>query len=204
MALRSAKIQPTIEEKRYITIQFLEAAFMSGSNVNITPVKAYGLTSLSGEQFVYEEPLDTYVIFDERPKVSLLQKLGWFREDAEILPIIAYIPTHLLYEKSTDEVVNEVLLDGTEIQALVKTGESENYILKELKIIRGTLIDIYYDFINEKNNKFYVADVKTDVVSINYVARLVPFKTDAISEAPEDSNKSNNQYLNIKTEDFGL
>jgi hypothetical protein len=204
LALRQAKIEPTVEEKRYITLQFLEAAFMSGSSTTITPVKAYGLTELSGERFVYDQPVETYVIFDERPKPFLLQKLGWYREDAETVPIVAYIATHLLYDKSTDDVVNEVLLDGNEMQLLVKTGESENYILKELKVIRGTLVDIYYDFIDKKDNRFYVADVKTDLVSINYVARLVPFKEDKESEAPEDGNKSNSKYLNIKTEDLGL
>lgn len=55
MALRQAKIQPTLEEKRYITLQFLEAAFMSGSEVNITPVEAYGLSDLSGERFTYKD-----------------------------------------------------------------------------------------------------------------------------------------------------
>lgn len=204
MALQRAKIQPTLEEKRYITLQFLEAAFMSGSNVQIFPVKAYGLTQMSGEQFFYDEPVDTYIIFDERPKVHLLQRLGWYREDTEIAPILAYIPTHLLYSKATGEVVNEVLLGGTEMQQLVKTGESENYILKDLKIIRGTLVEIYYDFINEKENKFYVADSKVDIVSITYVARLVPFKADKESETPDDTNKSNTRFLNIKTEDMGL
>lgn len=204
MALRRAKIEPTIEEKRYITLQFLEGAYMSGSRTNITPVKAYGLTDLSGEQFVYDKPVSTYVIFDERPKPFLLQKLGWYREDAEVVPIIAYIATHLLYNKATGEVVNEVLLNGDEMRLLVKTGESENYELKDLKIIRGTLVDIYYDFVDKKDNRFYVADVKTDLVSINHVARLVPYKYDKKGEAPEGTNKSNNKFLNIDTEEMGL
>lgn len=204
MALRQAKIEPTIEEKRYITLQFLEGAFMSGSSVKISPVKAYGITDLSGEHFVYDTEIETYVIFDERPKVHLLQKLGWYREDSEIAPVLAYISTHLLYNKEADEVVNEVLLDGETMQDLVATGESDQYELRDLKITRGALIDVYYDFLHEKENRFYVADVKTDLVSINYIARLVPFKYDKEGETPDDVNKSNTKFLNIKTEDIGI
>lgn len=204
MALGQAKIQPTLEEKRYITLQFLEAAYMSGSEVNIKTVDSYGLTALSGEYFTYDDPLNTYVIFDERPTPKLLQKYGWFRENAEQIPIIAYIPTHLLYSKSTNNVVNEVLLDGDDIQDLVQYGESANYELKDLKVIRGTIIEIFYDFAPDALNKFYVADVKTDLVSINYVANLVPYKNDKTSETAEDANKSNQTFLNTKTEDQGL
>ena len=204
MALRTAKILPTLEEKRYITLQFLEAAYMSGNEVNISQVESYGITTLSGERFTYKEPVNTYVIFNERPRPHLLQKYGWFREDAEIIPVVAYLPTHLLYDKVTGEVVNEVLLDGDQTHDLVQHGESSDYILKDLKITRGALIDIFYDFNPEKENRFYVADVKTDLVSINYVANLVPFKNDKASETPEDASKSNQPHLNTKTEDQGF
>lgn len=204
MALRQAKILPTLEEKRYITLQFLEAAYVSGNEVNITQVEGYGLTTLSGERFTYKDPVNTYVIFDERPKPHLLQRYGWFREHAETIPIIAYMPTHLLYDKVTGEVINETLLDGTEMAKLVNTGEGDNYELKELKITRGAIIEIFYDFNPDKTNRFYVADVKTDLVSINYVANLVPFKHDMPSESPEDASKANQPYLKIKTEDMGF
>lgn len=204
MALRQAKIQPTVEEKRYITLQFLESAFMSGSAVSITPVNTYNLTDLSGETFTYLDKVNTFVIFDERPKVNLLKSLGWFREDAEVAPILAYIPTHLLYSKETDKVVNELLLDGTETQDLVKTGESANYELKELKITRGALVDIFYDFINENNNRFYVADVKVDLISINYIANLVPYKYDATKEGTEEQNPSNHSYIKFDSNKYGV
>lgn len=118
--------------------------------------------------------------------------------------MIAYIATHLLYDKQTEEVVNEVLLDGNEMQDLVALGESEHYELKDLKITRGALIEIYYDFNPDKLNKFYVADVKTDLVSINYVANLVPYKNDKSSETDEDANRTNQKFLKTKTEEQGF
>lgn len=204
MALRQAKIQPSIQEKNYLTIQMLEAGYMQGSKVDITPVDEYNLTSLSGEQFTYKEPVETYIIYDERPKVQVLKKFGWYREDEENLPQLAYIPTHLIYNKTTGEVVNELALDGKEYADLVQNGVSDNYELKPLKIIRGTLIDVYYDFLPNAKNRFYVVDVHIDTVSINYTCRLMPYKFDKAKEGTEEQNPSNHSYIKFDSDKFGV
>ncbi len=202
MALKQAKITQQPNEKRYHTINLLEAAVISGTEVRITPVDTYKLTTLSGEKFTYLEPVDTYIILDERPKVHLLQRYGWFKEDSEIIPIIAYIPTHLLYRHTNDDgtlvterryitdteyidepkptVENYLVLKGNEFTQLLNTGSSTHFELKELPIKRGTLINIKYDFLEHTKDvsTFYVTDVKVDTVSLNYIANLVPYKHD--------------------------
>lgn len=204
MALAQAKIQPTIKEKRFMTIQFLEAAFMSGNRVKIHPVKTYNISELSGESFTYEEPIETYIIYDDRPKVSLLKSLGWYREDESIKPQIAQVATHLIYRKSDDTIVNEILLNGNEIQQLTETGESDNYILKPLKILRGTLIDVYYDFMPTNINRFYVVEPKVDTVSINYTCNIMPYKYDEPHQAAEEQNPANGTYLKFNSDEHGI
>lgn len=297
MALRQAKIQPTLQEKRYIELQVLEAAFVSGNRVIITPVNSYTLSNLSSESYEYGDPIETYIIYDERPKVSLLKKHGWYREDEENLPQIAIIPTWLLYERfawddgtviqtsepvepvdgstwfdednnllytysvindvgswdagveiSTVEpeafievgqqwfdevsnklytvtpgpIVNEVLLDGNDMSALSQYGYSDTYELRPLKIQRGVLVDVFFDFAPETGdpgdtsgyyhkidhstviNRFYVTEVHIDTVSINYTAKLMAYKYEAVGEAPEGSNPSNGEFLNIDFQDEGL
>jgi len=219
MALRQAKIQPALNEKRYITLQFLEAAFMSGNRVVITPVDIKDLSVLSKETFTYKDPIETYIIYDERPKVTLLKKLGWYREDVEELPQIAIIPTHLLYSKKTGKVVNEVLLQGQEMQDLVAKGESENYELKPLEIKRGTFIDVYYDFAPEPSepnpeltkgfyfkqdestviNRFYVTESRIDTVSINYTCKLMSWKYQG-----EKEDISGDNFLDAKLPEGGI
>lgn len=98
MALPQARITPTLKEKRYNTLNFLEASVMGGNKVGISQVDNYKITDLSGELFTYKEPIETYITFDQRPSVKLLQKYGWYRDEQEVSPIIAYIPTHLLYD----------------------------------------------------------------------------------------------------------
>jgi len=148
MAKASARILPSIEEKRYVTLQFLEGAFISGTRVRITPVKTYTISDLSKETYTYDTPVDCYIIYNERPKVSLLKQHGWYRDNQEgPLPQIAQIATHLLYTKGDVSIpVHDVQLLGNNMRALVKTGQSDNYILKPLVIKRGTLIDVFYDF----------------------------------------------------------
>jgi len=204
MALGQAKIQPTITEKRYMTIQFLEAAFVSGNRVQITPVTNYNVTNLSGEQFTYGTPIETYIIYDDRPKVSLLKSLGWYREDDSIKPQIAQIATHLIYRKSDNTVINELLLVGDEFQQLVQTGESASYILKPLQIARGTLIDVYYDFAPTKINRFYVVEPKLDTVSINYTCNIMPYKYQEAPKGTEEQNPANGMNLNFNSDNHGL
>lgn len=196
MALQRAQVRPNLQEKRHMTLDFLEASVMQGSEVNITPVKSTEITPLSEEKFTYLPTVNTYITFNERPSVKLLKSYGWYREDAEIQPIVAYIPTHLLHSKETNEVVNFLQLTGNEYQDLVKTGESENYILKPLRVVRGTTIDIFYDFAPYAVNKFYVTDVKVDTISINYVANLMPYKYD---KEPEGEETYNTPELSVDT-----
>lgn len=204
MAIRQAKVQPTIEEKRYNLIQFLEAAFMQGNEVNLHTVKDYKISKLSGEAFEYNEPINTYIIYHERPKVNLLKTMGWYREDEENKPQIAEIPTWLLKDKQTGEVVNEVLLEADEFQQLVKTGESQNYILEPLEIKRGTLLDIVYDFMPTNVNRFYVTDVHIDTVSINYMALIMPYKYDLDKTTYKDEDADETSWLNFDSSKYSM
>ncbi len=204
MAIKQAKVQPTIEEKRYNLIQFLEAAFMQGNEVNLHTVKDYKISKLSGEAFEYNEPINTYIIYHERPKVNLLKTMGWYREDDENKPQIAEIPTWLLKDKQTGEVVNEVLLEADEFQQLVKTGESQNYILEPLEIKRGTLLDIVYDFMPTNVNRFYVTDVHIDTVSINYMALIMPYKYDLDKTTYKDEDADETSWLNFDSSKYSM
>lgn len=197
--MAKSKIRQTRQEKNYYTLQFLESAYVLGNEVTITPVKEYDLGYKSGEKFTYDPVINTFVIFDERPKVQLLQRLGWFREGQDS-PIIAYIPTHLLYDKDTDKVVNDSILLNTAMKNIIR-GTDDNYELRPLKITRGAIVDIVYDFVENNDSKFYVTDSKVDTVSLQYVVRLVPYKHVEVSQVEEDTNIT---YIKFNTSDFGI
>ena len=79
---RNSRILPTLDEKRYYTLQFLEAAVMGGSPVIITTVQDKSITDLSGEKFIYnyDNPTRHLCYIEERPKVNLLKTYGWYRK----------------------------------------------------------------------------------------------------------------------------
>lgn len=141
MALQSTKIIPSLQEKRYYTLQFIEAATIGGSKVKIIPVAKHSVTELSGEVFNYNtgKSIDTYIIFEERPKVNLLKSLGWYREDGQS-PIIAYIPTHVLrkYNLKTEYTTKDFFIDPD--------GHFINYLNKDIIIKQGTKISLKDDY----------------------------------------------------------
>lgn len=194
---KNVKVQPAKTEKYNLTLQFLESAYMNGNDVIITQVDEYELTELTREVKTYKEPINAYIIYDERPKVNLLKNFGWYREGEES-PNIAYIPTHYLYDKESEEAVWGEIISGKDYQDLVKYGESDRYILKPLKIIRGTLIDVFYDFLPDSINRFQVVDVRVDTVSINYIASLRPYRYRV--EPKEDGTQE--QYLDFDSERY--
>ena len=168
MALRQAKIQPTLQEKRYITLQFLEAAYVSGNRVIITPVDTYDLSTLSAESFTYKDPIETYIIYDERPRIGLLKKFGWFREDQENLPQIAFIPTHLLYERfvwNDGEYINtteptspeegDLWFDETEDKLYAYTSGARHFVKSIPTEEPETLDSLGMEWFDEEEDKLY-------------------------------------------------
>lgn len=212
MALRNAQITQSLNEKRYNTLLLLEASYVSGNKVRITPVKNYDLTDLSSEVFEYDTPITTFIILNERPKVDLLKRMGWYRENVET-PMIATIPTHLLYNKETGLPTLDVMISGTELKDIVNTGETSNeapavnYELRPIKINRGTLIDIFYDFLSEDEaraeNRFMVGRSFVDTVSLFYTVELVPYKYPSEANPAADSN-SNTKFINFDNESQGI
>lgn len=224
-----SRVVPNLQEKRYYTLNLIESAVAHGSEVVINTVKKKELTALSSEEFTYnDDNLDTYIIFDERPKINLLKTLGWFREDGEA-PILAYIPTHFLFkitEENSEEIAtidNYKVISGDPFKEIVHNGETNDkkYKLKPVIITRGTLIDIKYDFLPKviingelkddprgTTNRFFVTDVKVDPVSLNYIANLMPYrysveKRDIKDEEGNIVNR-NQSYINFDTEKYGM
>lgn len=243
----NSRIIPNLQEKRYYTLNLIESAVMSGSKVYIREVdrnkwkqtingeEVYNpLTELSGEVFYYKKDpddntkdliIETYIIFDERPKVNLLKTLGWFREDG-VAPILAYIPTHLVYNINGKEVNNYDVFAGIDFRRLIKEGHTDKYELKPLEVIRGTLVDIEYDFLPKLTdgkddplgitNRFFVADVKVDPISLNYVANLMPYRfpldktgeVDSAEKVVKDKDgkelDGNQSYITFDSSKYGM
>lgn len=243
----NSRIVPNLQEKRYYTLNLIESAVMSGSKVYIREVdrdkwkhienneEVYKpLTELSSEIFYYRKDPDnltedlvveTYIIFDDRPKINLLKTLGWFKEDGTA-PLLAYIPTHLIYNINGKEVNNYDIFAGIDFKRLIKEGQTDKYEFRPLEIIRGTLVDIEYDFlpklIDGKDDplgittRFFVADVKVDPISLNYVANLMPYRfpLERTGEVDTDENivkdkdgstlDSNQAYISFDSSKHGM
>lgn len=167
MALPQAKISPTIKEKRYNTLNFLEASVMGGNKVHISEVDSYQISDLSGERFTYKEAIETYITFDARPSVKLLRSYGWFREDADIQPIVAYIPTHLLYDKSKLTAYRDYTNQGIPNE-LVQSGKTIYKISEDFSTViyvdESHSLNWFSIFFKQPNNTY-----EEDLLVTNYI-----------------------------------
>ena len=70
---------------------FQEMANLWGVNAKLFQIDSINPYLLE-HQIVYKDPVELLVVLDEHPKIKTLEALGWFSEDDEILPLIAYLP----------------------------------------------------------------------------------------------------------------
>lgn len=88
-----ARMRPSGKELALQRKMFEEAAFSGGTTVKYQSVCARSLTDISDELYKWAEPVEMDIIYDERPKISLLKRMNWYSEDPDIQPKIMYIPS---------------------------------------------------------------------------------------------------------------
>jgi hypothetical protein len=87
------RISPNKSEIKLHKQMFNSAAKMGGTRVSIRQVASATITGVSSEVFEYQEPIEVDIVYDQRPKVSLLKRYNWYSEDPSIQPQIMYIPS---------------------------------------------------------------------------------------------------------------
>lgn len=72
---------------------FKEMSFLLGFEVQYQYVINYNTSDFAEtEKYAeYSDPIKTNIIFEENPKVKTLKTLGWYSENKEDSPIIAYL-----------------------------------------------------------------------------------------------------------------
>lgn len=88
-----ARNEPTLNEIDLLQKQFLEASYMGGTLVKYFRIMDVDVTKISSEKWTYRDPVELHIVYDKRPKVSLLKRLHWYREDSDIQPAIMYVPS---------------------------------------------------------------------------------------------------------------
>jgi hypothetical protein len=108
-------------------------------------------------KYTYKDAVTAHVMWYDSPEIRVLKGLGWYSEDSESLPILAYVP-----RQSEDN--------------------STTYDVRE-----GALIEIGYSttLIAPTTTKFEISRVKSNgVTNLFYICQLVPYREDTPEEDP--------------------
>lgn len=137
MDTKHVKITPTNLELELFKQFFSESSYMGGTRVKYQTIKSRVLSDISDEYYEWNDPIELDIIYDERPKVSLLKRLNWFTEDPSIQPKIMYIPS---------KVGNTVLnVRRGDLVSVINTVNSSDENIFQVSEVRTELV--YYMFI---------------------------------------------------------
>jgi len=178
-------LDPVRGERDLLRKFFIESAYLRGTEVTlILPEEV--------NRNIYHDPeIDTYldgieidIILDRRPDRRMLEDLNWYKEDSDILPLVAYIGSI----RSVNE--NE---ENEEI-------ENEDYP-EYLKVMRESIIKVETQMIEEFEEDWYLI---SDIVKTPYyvwMCNLTPYRYDFEEDGINEENQEGNyNILRIKEE----
>ncbi|AMM44838.1 hypothetical protein SP15_039 [Bacillus phage SP-15] len=155
---------------------FNEAAHLLGNPVKVKLSQLTGRDFYSDPEYEHSLPKEIDIIFEDNPRVKTLKDLHWYNEDAEVLPVIAYI--------SSKDVNNFNLnpLEGTVVELPYKIGGKHQTSIFEIQEPKGF-----------GPNQVY------------WVCKLVPYRaetSDKIVEEVKSDSKQDDNFDLIKFEDL--
>lgn len=149
---------PSQKELQYYRKQFIEGAKLQGYIGKLYRVKESIQNKLDTE-YVYHKPIEVPYFLQAKPKISTLSKYGWFVEDREDMPMIAFL-TYL-----DDKYRNITLQEGD---------------LLELSKLQSVVSN------TREKHLFQCIDPQVDTELLIFVTKLVPYRD---NEVPINKSK---------------
>jgi len=161
---------------------FIEAAYMKGTEVTLVlPTEVDRNIYHDPEIDSYEEGLEIDIILDQRPDRRMLEKLNWYKEEDDILPLVAYIGS----------------IKSIRDEEFVKPEEYPEY----LKVMRESIIKVETQMIEEfEEDQYLISDIAKTPYYV-WVCKLTPYRYDHIEEdIGKENQEANYNILRVKEE----
>lgn len=164
-------LDPSEKEMELLSKMQLEAAKMKGTEVEINLVDDFDLDINHDPEYKFLEGDSLDIILEERPSERFLKSLGWYSEEEDDLPLIAYI--------SRDDWSGEKikLLEGVKI--ILPFQISSEHGTRDYEIIKVKALPPN---------------------GIAYVANLVPIREKYEEEKEKDNEQNINYHILNKDE----
>lgn len=110
---------PNIDELSYLREQFVEATTLHGRLADFYQIDHIKWKNTDND-IIYMDPVKVSYTLDINPSIKLIDKYGWFTNEQEPLPILAYITfTDInnkpikIEERCLIDIVSMISIDGT-------------------------------------------------------------------------------------------
>lgn len=162
------KFDPAEKEINLQSHYFIEAAELLGTKIKIALMVDF-------EKDLYKDPTfdrtggeDLDIILNERPNRKYLESLGWFNEDSEVVPIIAYIG-----KKDNNGDLIKVTI-GSLIRLPYELGEDEDYKF------------------------YLITDMVSESIgTVWWTCKLTPYKSEFSQTHTEDQDSENFKHIKV-------
>lgn len=168
------KLAPSFREIEMYRKNFVEGANLQGRIGNLYQVESSEQIN-TDEYYIWKSPVEVSYYLVDNPRKSILMRYGWYTEDKDNQPIIAY----LTFKDSNNKNINP----------------SEGAILE---------ISAMYDPHNENSyqtKKFDIVKVATDMDLAMFICNLAPHreKLKPVQPVPTPNDPTNeNRFFNRK------
>lgn len=143
---------PSNKELQYYRKQFIEAAQLQGYIGKLYRVKE-SIQNKLDTQYIYHRPIKVPYFLQDKPEISTLSKYGWFVEDRNQMPMIAFL-TYL-----DDKYRNITLQEGDLLE------------LSKLQAVNSNV---------REKHLFQCIDPQVDTELLIFVTKLVPYRCNDI------------------------
>jgi len=166
-------LDPSDRELSLLSKMQYEAAKQKGNKVTVSFVDNVTLNNQHDADIDFSVPEEIDIILDERPRKEVLRTYGWYSEDEDYVPLLAYISK----EDWDGNYIN--LLRGMKVE-----------LPYEINSVEGTKI-------------YKISQVRAvPPKSLFWVCRLTPYRDDFDNEVDENTNQdSNYEQLTVDEED---
>lgn len=183
------KLSPSQGEKDLLVRWHNESAGLRGVFCTYYPVAESVANLYSDRQIVYEDPVELYIHLDQYPSIKFLRNLGWYVEDKDNLPILAYLP-HSTYGQ-------DYWTPHHEAQPPVPDMEY-------LPVKRGAKLVLHSNVADSLNEReFIVTDTRTgELPHVATICKLAPVRMLYQPTEHSEGQDPNYQYLKRKNENI--
>lgn len=124
------KLMPSVKELEYARKRFVEAASLQGRIADFYQID-HSKWNITDPDIIYKDPVQVAYTLEPDPDISTVSKYGWFVEDKNNLPFIAYL-TYKDLENNDIQIEEQCLIDIVAQKDTMGRSEAKRFLVNSV------------------------------------------------------------------------